>query len=130
MNASSSAQAEGETPRTPGTDVRELEEVKRLIARGLEIGVLTYAEIAIATVELDLESTDIEELHGVLERCEIELIEEIDLATAGLVIERAPEKRARRKAPVDLEPEGTDGRLAVVSEGDRQGAAADGSGGG
>ncbi len=117
MNASLSAQAEGETPRTPGTDVRELEEVKRLIARGLEIGVLTYAEIAIATVELDLESTDIEELHGVLERCEIELIEEIDLATAGLVIERAPEKRARRKAPVDLEPEGTTDGLQLFLKG-------------
>ena len=78
---------------------------------------LTYAEIAIATVELDLESTDIEELHGVLERCEIELIEEIDLATAGLVIERAPEKRARRKAPVDLEPEGTTDGLQLFLKG-------------
>ena len=110
MNASLSAQAEGETPRMSGTDLKELEEVKGLIARGLDIGVLTYAEIATATVELDLEDTDIEELHGVLERCEVELIEEIDPATTGLVIERAPEKPARRKAPVDLEPEGaTDG---------------------
>ena len=78
---------------------------------------LTYAEIAIATAELDLESTDIEELHGVLERCEIELIEEIDLATAGLVIERAPEQRARRKAPLDLEPEGTTDGLQLFLKG-------------
>ena len=117
MNASLSALAEGEALRTPGTDLRELEEVKGLIARGLEIGALTYAEIATATVELDLESTDIEELHGLLERCEIELIEEIDPATAGLVIERAPEKRNRRKAPVDLEPEGTTDGLRLFLKG-------------
>ena len=50
-----------------GADVRELDEVKELIARGLEIGVLTYAEIATATAELGLEDTDVEELHGVLD---------------------------------------------------------------
>ena len=50
-------------------DLQELEEVKGLITRGLQIGVLTYAEIATATAELDLDETDIEELHGLLERC-------------------------------------------------------------
>jgi len=38
-------------------DLQELEEVKDLIARGLELGVLTYAEIATATTELDLDET-------------------------------------------------------------------------
>jgi RNA polymerase primary sigma factor len=117
VNASLSAQAEGETPRMSGTDLKELEEVKGLIARGLEIGVLTYAEIATVTVELDLEDTDIEELHGVLERCEVELIEGIDPATAGLVIERAPQRRTRRKASVDLEPEGTTDGLQLFLKG-------------
>ena len=57
---------------------------------------------------LDLEDTDVEELHGVFERCEIELIEEIDPGTAASLIgERVPEKRTGRKAPLDLEPEGT-----------------------
>jgi RNA polymerase primary sigma factor len=47
-------------------------------------------------------------LHGLLERCEIELVEEIDPATAAcLVIERAPEKRTSRKPALDLRPEGT-----------------------
>jgi hypothetical protein len=32
-----------------GTDFQELEEVKGLIARGLEVGVLTHGEIAVAT---------------------------------------------------------------------------------
>ena len=47
-------------------------------------------------------------LYGLFERCEIELVEEIDpAAAASLIIERAPEKRTRRKAPLDLKPEVT-----------------------
>ena len=82
-----------------GADLQELEEVTGLIARGLQLGVLTYAEIATATAELRLEETDVEELHRVFERCEIELVEEIDPATgASVMIDRASEKRTRRKA--------------------------------
>ncbi|MGB0094613.1 MAG: sigma-70 family RNA polymerase sigma factor [Solirubrobacteraceae bacterium] len=89
-------------------DLQELEEVKGLIARGLQVGVLTYAEIATATADLGFEETDVEELYGLFESCEIELVEEIDPATAAsLKIERAPEKRTRGKAPLDLKPEGT-----------------------
>jgi RNA polymerase primary sigma factor len=89
-------------------ELQELEEVKGLIARGLQVGVLTYAEIATATAELGLEETDVEELHGLFERSEIELVEEIDPAVAAsLNIERAPEHRTRRRAPLDLKPEGT-----------------------
>src|ERR1700758_4563704 len=89
-------------------DLQELEEGKGLIARGMEVGVLTYAEVATVTAEVGLEEGDVEEFHGLLERCEIELVEEIDPASAaGLNIERAPEKRSRRRAPLDLKPEGT-----------------------
>ena len=96
-------------------ELQELEEVKGLIARGLHVGVLTYAEIAAATTELELEETDVEELHGLLERCEIELVEEIDPATAaGLIIEREPGKRTRRKAQLDLRPEITTDSLQLL----------------
>jgi hypothetical protein len=70
-----------------GAELQEFEEVKGLIARGLQVGVLTYAEITTATAELDFEDADIEELHGVFECCEIELVEEIDSA-ASLFIDR------------------------------------------
>jgi RNA polymerase primary sigma factor len=101
-----------------GADLQELEEVKGLIARGVQIGVLTHAEIASATAELGLEDTDVEELHGIFERCEIELVEEIDPATAeSLIIERAPEKRTRRKAALHLEPEGTTDGLQLFLKG-------------
>jgi RNA polymerase primary sigma factor len=99
-------------------DLQELDEVKALIARGLQLGVLTHAEIATATIELDLEEGDLEELHEILERGEIELVEEIDPATtAGLAVERAPDKRTRRKASPSLEPEGTTDGLQLFLKG-------------
>ncbi len=118
MSADLSQLTEREAPQISGADLKELEEVKRLIARGLRIGVLTYAEIATATAELDLEDIEVEELHSVFERCEIELIEELDPATAAtLSIERAPEKRTRRKPQLDLEPEGTTDGLQLFLKG-------------
>ena len=101
-----------------GADLQELDEVKGLIARGLQIGVLTHAEVAQATAELGLEDIDVEELNGIFERCEIELVEEIDPAAAeSLIIERAPEKRTRRKAALNLEPEGTTDGLQLFLKG-------------
>jgi len=101
-----------------GADLEQLEEVRGLMARGLQVGVLTHAEVASATAELGLEDTDVEELRGILERREIELVEEIDPATAeSLIIERAPEKRTRRKAALHLEPEGTTDGLQLFLKG-------------
>ncbi len=95
-------------------ELQELEEVKVLITRGQQVGVLTYAEIATATAEVGLDETDVEELHGLFERFEIELVEEIDPATAASVnIERAPERRTRRKAPLDLKPDMTTDSLQL-----------------
>jgi RNA polymerase primary sigma factor len=99
-------------------ELQELEEVKGLIARGERVGVLTYVEIATATADLGLEDADVEELHGLFEHFEIELVEEIDPATAAsLTIERAPEQRTRRKAPLDLKPEGTTDGLQLFLKG-------------
>src|SRR5215218_11092783 len=64
-------------------ELQELEEIKGLVARGTQLGVLTYAEVSTAVSELDLDESDVEELHGFLERSEIELVEEIDPATAA-----------------------------------------------
>ncbi|MGI8412352.1 MAG: sigma-70 family RNA polymerase sigma factor [Solirubrobacteraceae bacterium] len=95
-------------------ELRELEEVRGLIARGQRVGVLTYAEIAVATSEVGLDEADLEELHGLFERCEIELVEGLDPATAaGLNIDRASEQRARRNAPPDLKPDGTTDALQL-----------------
>src|ERR1035437_6125108 len=85
-------------------ELAELEEVKGLIAKGQRVGVLTYAEIAAATARLRGDGADVEELHGFFERSEIELVEDIDPATAvANEVERAPDKRGRRKAKVPLD---------------------------
>ena len=85
-------------------ELQELEEVKGLITRGQRVGVLTCAEIQGAVSELDLDEADVEELHGFLERSAIELVEEIDPATAaGSEVQRAPDKRGRRKAKTALD---------------------------
>jgi RNA polymerase primary sigma factor len=97
-------------------ELQEFEEVKGLITRGQRVGVLTYAEITIATAEVGLDETDVEELHGLFERCDIELVEEIDVATSVSVnIERAPDKRGRRKAKtaLDLKPDMTTDALTL-----------------
>src|SRR5437763_14729819 len=89
-------------------ELRELEEVRGLITRGQQVGVLTSADIETATAELGLDETDVEELHGLFERSEIERVEEIDPATAGLNTEPAPEKRTGGRAPLDLQRGTTD----------------------
>jgi RNA polymerase primary sigma factor len=101
-------------------ELQELDEVKGLITRGQLVGVLTSAEIETATAELGLDETDVEELHGLFERSEIELVEEIDPATAAsLNIERAPDKRGRRKAKtaLDLKPDMTTDSLQLFLKG-------------
>jgi RNA polymerase primary sigma factor len=97
-------------------EFQELEEVKGLVTKGQQVGVLTYAEIQGAVSELDMDESDIEELHGFLEKSEIELVEDIDPATAaGSEVERAPDKRGRRKAKtaLDLKPDMTTDSLQL-----------------
>src|SRR5207249_7097549 len=97
-------------------ELQELDEVKGLLAKGQQVGVLSYAEITKATSELDLDESDVEELHGFLERSEIELVEDMDPAiAASSQLERAPDKRGRRKAKtqLDLKPDMTTDSLQL-----------------
>jgi len=97
-------------------DLQELDEVKGLLAKGQQVGVLSYAEISKAMSELDLDESDVEELHGFLERAEIELVEDIDPAIAASAqVERAPDRRGRRKAKtaLDLKPDMTTDSLQL-----------------
>src|SRR3989442_11071201 len=88
-------------------ELSELEEIETLIANGRRLGVLTYAELARAVSEFDLDEADIEKLHRLLEKQGIELVEELEDAAAadsrgGL---EAPTRKA--ETPLDLEPETT-----------------------
>jgi len=92
-------------------ELRELEEVKGLIIRGRLIGVLTDVEIASVMTDADLEETDVEELHALLERCDIEIVRELDSAAdPNGSVGRATDRGIRAKTPVDLSGgETTDG---------------------
>jgi len=97
-------------------ELQELEEIKGLMTRGQQVGVLTFAEIAKAVSELDLDEADVEDLHQHFEKSEIELVEEIDPAQAeASKVERAPDKRTRRKsrAALDLRPDMTTDSLQL-----------------
>src|ERR1700726_3220036 len=97
-------------------ELQELDAVKGLLAKGQQVGVLSYAEITKAMSELDLDESDVEELHGFLEKSEIELVEDIDPAIAASTqVERAPDKRGRRKAKaqLDLKPDMTTDSLQL-----------------
>ncbi len=97
-------------------ELHELEEIKGLLARGQVAGVLTFAEIAQAVAEVDLDESDIEELHGFFEKNEIELVEEIDPATAAAnQVERAPDKRGgrKKKSALDLRADMTTDSLQL-----------------
>mgnify|MGYP002653658036 CR=1 FL=1 len=59
-------------------DLQELEEIKSLVSRGQATGTLTFTEVTAAVSELDLEESDVEELHTFLEGHEIELLDEAD----------------------------------------------------
>ncbi len=96
-------------------ELQELEEVKGLLAKGQQLGVLTFAEIKKAVGELDLDESDVEELNGFLEGSEIELVEEVDpAATIANQVERAPDKRrARKKSTIDFKPDMTTDSLQL-----------------
>jgi RNA polymerase primary sigma factor len=95
-------------------ELHEFDEVKGLIARGAQVGVLTYVEIVAATVELGFDDADLEELHKLLERFEIELIDEVDAPpVVSLTGEGAPDGQARRKAQAHLKAEMTTDGLQV-----------------
>src|SRR5680860_387817 len=95
-------------------ELQELEEVKLLLTKGQQAGVLTYAEVATALAEVELDEGDVEDLHAHLEKSEIELVEEIDPALAAAQEERAPDKRSRRKkATLDLKPDMTTDSLQL-----------------
>src|SRR4051812_5546796 len=97
-------------------ELQELEEVKLLVTKGQQTGVLTFAEIATALAEVDLDESDIEDLHGFLEKSEIELVEDIDQTLPSAQEERAIDRSTRRRKPkaqLDLRPDMTTDSLQL-----------------
>ena len=99
-------------------ELQELEEVKTLLTKGQQVGVLAYGEVASALSEVDVDEGDIEELYGHFERSGIELVEDVDPAQTSHP-EAAPEpagKRGRRRkqaTALDLKPDMTTDSLQL-----------------
>jgi RNA polymerase primary sigma factor len=98
-------------------ELQELEEIKVLVSKGQQQGVLSYSEIADAVSEVDLDEADVEELYGYLEKSEIELVEEIETdAAAKAEVERAEsttKRRRKAKGQIDLRPDMTTDSLQL-----------------
>jgi RNA polymerase primary sigma factor len=99
-------------------ELHELDEVKMLVARGQEAGLLTFGQIATALAEVELEEGDIEEVHLVLERAEIELVEDdhpFAVGAKALTPEQPKSSRSRKKASptLDLRPDMTTDSLQL-----------------
>src|SRR2546423_6211199 len=95
-------------------ELHELDEVKILVAKGQEAGILTFGQVATALAEVEREEGDIEEIHRVLERGEIELVED-DHPFAQRPAEPVPDgkARARRRPQLDLRPDMTTDSLQL-----------------
>ncbi|MDX6674560.1 MAG: polymerase primary sigma factor [Solirubrobacteraceae bacterium] len=96
-------------------EIQELEEVKTLVTRGQQLGVLTFGDVATAVSEVELDESDVEDLYGHLEKVGIELVEDLDPAQkAAAENERSDGKRGRsRKKALDLKPDMTTDSLQL-----------------
>jgi RNA polymerase primary sigma factor len=93
-------------------ELQELEEVKNLMNRGQQLGVLTFGDIASAVSEVDLDESDVEDLYGHLEKAGIELVEDMDPAQKAPV-DTGKKGRRRQKTTLDLKPDMTTDSLQL-----------------
>jgi RNA polymerase primary sigma factor len=106
---------EDETERMLVAEIQELDEVKGLVVKGQQDGVISYGEVATAVSEVDLDESDIEELYAYLERQGVELVEDVDPAQAAAPAETESDKRGKRRkaTALDLKPDMTTDSLQL-----------------
>src|SRR5919106_5843704 len=98
-------------------ELQELDEVKTLINRGQQLGVLTFGDVASAVSEVELDESDVEDLYQHLEKSGIELVEDVDPAQSSAA-EAEPQEgkgrgRKRQKQALDLKPDMTTDSLQL-----------------
>src|SRR5690348_5730256 len=98
-------------------ELQELEEVKNLLNRGQQLGVLTFGDVASAVSEVDLDESDVEDLYGHLEKSGIELVEDMDpaqkAAAEAMPVDTGKKGRRRQKQALDLKPDMTTDSLQL-----------------
>ncbi|MGZ5321857.1 MAG: sigma-70 family RNA polymerase sigma factor [Solirubrobacterales bacterium] len=100
-------------------ELQELEEVKSLITKGQQLGVLTFGDVASAVSEVEFDESDVTDLYGHLEKSGIELVEDVDpaqKAAAGAEPAEAGKGRGRKrqKQALDLKPDMTTDSLQLL----------------
>jgi RNA polymerase primary sigma factor len=99
-------------------ELAELEEVRALVASGRHLGALSYGEVAAAVSELDLDETDIEELHSFLEGYEIELVDDATWRRTAPAASSPDQAQAGKPAAqIDLTPDTTTDALQIFLKG-------------
>ena len=97
-------------------ELQELEEIKGLVHRGQQLGVLTFGDIASAVSEIDLDESDVEDLYGHIEK------QGIELSRTWTRPRKRPRTRSRRdrqkgrrraKQAIDLKPDMTTDSLQL-----------------
>jgi len=106
---------EDESERMLVAEIQELDEVKTLVVKGQQDGVISYGEVATAVSEVDLDESDIEELYAYIERQGVELVEDVDPAQTAAAPDREPDKRGKRRkaTALDLKPDMTTDSLQL-----------------
>src|SRR5512132_2490094 len=99
-------------------ELQELEEVKTLVTKGQQLGVLTFGDVATAVSEVELDESDVEDLYGHLEKSGIELVEDVDPAQKAAAEAEPAEAgkgrgRKRQKQALDLKPDMTTDSLQL-----------------
>jgi RNA polymerase primary sigma factor len=100
-------------------ELQELEEVRSLITNGQQLGVLTFGDVASAVSEVELDESDVKDLHGHLEKSGIELVEDVDPAQQAAA-EAEPAAagkgrgRKRQTQALDLKPDMTTDSLQLL----------------
>ncbi len=99
-------------------ELQELEEVKTLITKGQQLGVLTFGDVASAMSEVEFEESDVQDLYGHLEKSGIELVEDVDPAQkAAAEAEPAEAGKGRgrkRQKALELKPDMTTDSLQLL----------------
>jgi RNA polymerase primary sigma factor len=85
-------------------DLLQLDEVKALMSRGRQLGVVSLTEVAHVASELDLDQADLEKLRGLVEQAEIELVEELDPGLAAADFQSAPGAREPQSGRAAMDP--------------------------
>ncbi|MFM9150516.1 MAG: sigma-70 factor domain-containing protein, partial [Solirubrobacterales bacterium] len=97
-------------------ELQELEEVKTLVNRGQQLGVLTFGDGRRHVAEVELDESDIEDLYGHLEKQGIELVEDAEPGVGSAAdAERSDGRKGRRrkKEALDLKPDMTTDSLQL-----------------